>query len=93
MRLSEERIYSIVDQIIDSLLDKNMIEISVPQLTLRRDMARVIIQDLRIEDEIEQEAIRIIKSMGREIPEDSPEWVSIFRQKKEELARRRNYIL
>ncbi|MCD6386369.1 DUF507 family protein [Candidatus Sumerlaeota bacterium] len=93
MRLSEERIYSIVDQIIDSLLDKNMIEISVPKLNLRRDMARVIIQDLRIEDEIEQEAIRIIKSMGREIPEDSPEWVSIFRQKKEELARRRNYIL
>lgn len=70
-----------------------MIETSLPRNTLRREMARVIIQDLRIEDEIEEEAIRIIKSMGREIPEDSPEWVSIFRQKKEELARRRNYVL
>lgn len=92
MRLSEERIYFIVDQIIESLLSKQLIETSLPKNILRREIAKVFIKDLKIEDEIEEEVIRIIKSMSRDIPEDSPEWQSIFRQKKEELAQRRNYI-
>lgn len=93
MRLSEERIHFIADQIIESLLGKGMIEITMPQNKLRREISLVIIKDLRIEDEIDQEVMRIIASMQRDIPEDSPEWHSIFRQKKDELARRRNYIL
>ena len=82
MRLSEERIHFVADQIIQSLKQKDMIEASFSDHRLRREIVRVIIQDLRIEDEIDQEVIRVIQSMEREVPEDSPEWISIFRQKK-----------
>ncbi len=92
MRLSEERIHFIVDQILESLQEKDLIELSGSPAQIRRELIRVIIQDLSIEDEIDKEVVRMIQTMEREIPEDSPEWMSIFRQKKEELARRRNYI-
>lgn len=93
MRLSEERIYFITDQILDRLIGKKIIETSAPLNSLRRKIARTVLKDLMIEDEIDKEVIRVIKSMHREIPEDSPEWNSIFRQTKEEIARRRNYIV
>ncbi len=92
MRLSEERIHFIAAKIIETLLDKDMLDISCSTQKLQRDITQAMIKDLRTEDEIEQEVINMIQSMSRDIPEDSPEWNSIFREKKEELARRRNYI-
>ena len=93
MRLSEERIYFIAEKIVDALVSKGMIKISTPAKLICREILTTVIRDLRIEDQIDKEVIEMIKSMSREIPEDSPEWTGVFRQKKEDLARRKNYIL
>ena len=93
MRLSEERIHFVAEQIVHELVSKGLIDTKRNAREIARDIIRVMIQDLRIEDEIDAEVVKMIKSMGRDIPEDSPEWNSVFRQKKEELARRRNYVI
>jgi hypothetical protein len=53
----------------------------------------VILEDLRIEDEIDREVVDMIDSMQRKLPHGSAEWQAVYMQKKEEVARRRNYIL
>jgi hypothetical protein len=93
MRLSDERIQFICSQIIDSLMKKKLIKFHGRKQNLITALARVIISDLAIEDQIEADAEKAIRSMKRNIPEGSPEWHSILLQLKEEIARRKNYIL
>ncbi len=93
MRLSDERIQFIASQISDILLDKNLVTVKGLRNTLKILVARAIIKDLQIEDQIDEEVKNIIASMKRDIPEGSSEWKSIFQQQKEAIAKRLNYIL
>ena len=92
MRLSEERVEFISEQIEKELRDKKMIAYYNRKRRLKSIIARVIILDLAMEDKIDKEVEKIIRSIKRDIPEGSAEWNSIFQQKKEELAKRYNYV-
>ena len=92
MRLSEARIEFIAEQIEKALTGKKMIGYYSRKRKLSSIIARVIIQDLAFEDKIDSEVEQTIRSIKRNIPEGSAEWGSIFQQKKEELAKRYNYI-
>jgi hypothetical protein len=92
MRLSEDRIQFIAAQIARELTDKTLIKFSGSAIVLESEIARVIHEDLGIEDEIDKEVVDMIESMQRKIPHGSAEWQAIFMQKKEEIARLRNYI-
>jgi hypothetical protein len=92
MRLSEKRIQFIATQIVDELLAHNEIAYSGSRLALETEVARIISDDLRIEDEIDEEVVQMISKMKRNIPQGSAEWDAIYQEKKAELARRRNYI-
>jgi hypothetical protein len=92
MRLSESRIEFIAQQIAQSLTDKKYVGFYHRKLKFHGIIARMMIQDLALEDKIDAEVEKIIKSIRRDIPEGSAEWVSIFQQKKEELAKRYHYV-
>jgi hypothetical protein len=92
MRLSNERIEFISDQIASALTEKKLVGYYHRRKKLKNVIAGIIIGDLEIEDKIDAEVIKMIKSIKRDIPEGSAEWVSIFQQKKEEIAKRHNYI-
>ncbi len=92
MRLSERRIQFIAQQIVKELLDRGEISYSGTRLVLETEIARIISDDLRIEDEIDQEVTEMISKMKRNIPPGSAEWDAIYQEKKAEIARRRNYI-
>ncbi|MBN1903066.1 DUF507 family protein [Candidatus Sumerlaeota bacterium] len=92
MRLSEERIEFIARQIAKSLMDKKYVSYYSRNRSLDNVIAREIMQDLSFEDKIDAEVEKSIRSIKRDIPEGSAEWMSIFQQKKEELAKRHNYI-
>jgi hypothetical protein len=92
MRLSDDRIQSIASQIADDLKKKGIVRYKGLPMRLTTTIARTIANDLKIEDEINQEVEQMIEKMKRNIPRGSAEWNSIFMQKKEEVARRRNYI-
>jgi len=92
MRLSENRISFIAQQVAKELLDHQLIKFSGSRVILEAEIAKVILEDLRIEDEIDREVTEMISKMKRKIPPGSAEWDAIYQQKKEEIARRRNYI-
>jgi len=93
MRLSDDRIQYLAGTMADDLTGEKMIRFTGLRTSLVTAIARVITNDLKIEDEINAEVERMIESMKRKIPRGSAEWTTIFFQKKEEIARRRNYIL
>jgi len=92
MRLSESRVEFIAQQIARALVEKKMVGYYNRKRKFHSVIARVIIQDLAFEDKIDKEVVKIIRSIKRDIPEGSAEWSSIYQQKKEELAKRYNYI-
>lgn len=92
MRMSEERIQFIASQVAKEILDSKQIQYTGSKIVLESEIARGIIEDLRIEDEIDKEVNEMIEKMQRKPPQGSSEWQALFFQKKEEIARRRNYI-
>lgn len=93
MRLSEDRIHFIAQQIARDLVDKQLIAYGGSRVVLEAEIAKVILEDLKIEDEIDREVVEMIGNMKRNIPQGSAEWQAIYWQKKEEVARRRNYVV
>ena len=93
MRLSERRVQFIAQQIADGLLKNRRVRYRGNKNKYVAEIGRVILEDLRIEDEIDREAEERIRRMKRDIPEGSAEWMAIYQQEKEQLARRRNYTI
>ena len=93
MRLSEERIDFINEQIINALLDEDLIAIEGRKSSLQVDFNRVMLADLAHEDKIDDEVREMIGKMQRTIIEGTPEYNAIFLQKKDELMARDNYIV
>lgn len=93
MRLSEDRIHFIAAQVAKELIETKQITYGGSRIVLESEIARVILEDLRVEDEIDREVVDMIDSMQRKVPHGSAEWQAIYMQKKEEIAKRRNYIL
>ncbi|MBX7244868.1 MAG: DUF507 family protein [Candidatus Sumerlaeaceae bacterium] len=92
MRLSEDRIHFIAKQVAKELLDKNLIKYGGSTVVLEAEISKVILEDLKIEEAIDREVVEMIENMKRAIPQGSAEWNAIYSQKKEEIARRKNYI-
>lgn len=90
MRLREEKINYLSHKILDSLLDRNTAELIDDKINAIREIKRVIIQELKIEEEIDDIVRLKIQSYSRKIPEGSPEW-EVMRRKffQEELEKRR----
>ena len=93
MRLSEERIEFINQQVLDRLFDDEVIDIDGREKAVLVEMNRVVIQDLAFEDELDKQVHEMIMGMRRNIPHGSPEYQAIFLQKKEELAARNSYVI
>ncbi len=93
MRLSEDRIHFIAGQIAKELVEGSQVKFGGSRIVLESEIARVILEDLKIEDEIDKEVVEMIDKMQRKLPPGSAEWQAVYMQKKEEIARRRNYII
>ncbi len=93
MRLSEDRIHYIASQVAKELVDSKLVTFGGSQIVLESEISRVILEDLKIEEEIDREVADMLEKMQRKVPQGSAEWQAIFTQKKEEIARRRNYII
>jgi len=92
MRLSEDRVEFIAKQMARRLRERGLVETKLSEESLGSVLAKAIIGDFLVEEEIDEEVRDHIARLGRPIPPSSAEWDAIFRQKKEELARRRNYV-
>ncbi len=93
MRLSEDRINFITDQVVKELLDAKALRYGGTRIVMESEITRVLIEDLKIEEEIDKEVTEMLDKMTKTPPQGSAEWSALYLSKKEEIARRRNYIV
>ena len=99
MRLSEDKVRRIAERLHDELAGQGLLEYRDPPGVRPGEgrAARVkaiydfIIADLRVEDEIDAQVEKVLASYSREIR--GTERDVLFRKHKEDIARKRGYIL
>ena len=94
MRLSEERINAIAERIVAQWQKSGSVKVAPREKKrLANRVAKVILDDLAIEDSLDREVRRRLRRMPSAPPEDSSAWEALFRREKEALAARRGYVL
>lgn len=95
MRLSPDKVGRVAEVVVDALVQKKAITLRRQGTAGRAALVAVIrdlvTADLRVEEEIDTEAERILASYKRQIV--GTERDILFRKTKEEIASRRGYIL
>ena len=92
MRLSEERIAVLAKLISDRLLDEELIDLEISEDNFQFLIEKLILSDLRIEDEIDEEATAFLLKNKPHLEEGSTEWGVEMERKKEEFAIARGYV-
>ncbi len=95
MRLSEDKVRRIAERIIDRLAEQGLVKYTDSSVAARaarvKAIYNVIIADLQAEEEIDAEVERILATYSRTL---RPVEQDVLRRKhKEEVARKRNFIL
>jgi hypothetical protein len=87
--LSRDKINHLSKLLIEHLEADEEVSLLKEANDVRLRMVRVITEELRLEETIDDEVIRTIHSYGRTPPEGSPEWEVLYRKHYEqELIRR-----
>jgi hypothetical protein len=93
VRLTEKRIDRLAKAILDELLEEDLVDFRPTTRQMSQELARFIVADLSIEDEISAEAMERLATYSRKIPEGSTEWMLLLAKHKDEIASRRGYTL
>jgi uncharacterized protein len=93
MRLSQEKMLLLSQHVVEHLWNSDLIDFKMTERELQQQLAHVLEEDLRIEDEISNEAIARIESYKRDIPYGSDEWRILYDRFFSEIATRRGYTL
>lgn len=89
MRFSRERIFSLAGPLTTELLATEGVSALKPAEEVRGEIVRVLTDETRVEETIDQEVRRILQSYARPAVEGSPEWEILYRKTREEVSRRR----
>ncbi|HSF16250.1 MAG TPA: DUF507 family protein [Vicinamibacteria bacterium] len=93
MRLSSAKINHLANIIMEYLRNEGEVEFYEDDSEIRLEVARVIQEELR-EDELIDQAVRYkIESQAREIPEGSEEWDILYRRYYDDEVSRRQKII
>ena len=93
MHLSERKVEELSSKILEALLDADVISFDMPEEKMAVELERFLLSEFRIEDEIHEQALAKIATYSRKIEEGSTEWQVLLQKTKEELARKRGYVL
>ena len=93
MRLSEERIAQLARSIANGLLDDELVDLEIDEAKFVHLVETLIIQDLKIEDAIDEEATGWLKKHRPQLEEGTTEWEIQMERVREELAVARGYVI
>jgi len=91
MMLSEDKISHLSHVLLKNFLDKNLVEVKEDEGTIRREIKRTIVFELKIGEEIDQIVKKKLQSLSRKVIEGSPEWEVLYKKyfREEEIKRGR----
>lgn len=92
MRLTEERITVLAREICDRLLDDELVDLEIAETEFARLLETLILADLRIEDEIDEQATAFLLKNRPQLEEGSTAWEVEFERKKLDLSMARGYV-
>ena len=92
MRLSEERIVVLAREVCNRLLDDELVDLEMAESDFVALVETLILSDLRIEDEIDEQATTFLLKNRPQIEEGSTAWDVEFERKKLDLAMARGYV-
>ena len=92
MRLSEERVAVLAKLICNRLLDEELVDLEISENDFVFQMESLILRDLKIEDEIDEEATAFLLKTKPNLEEGSTEWEVELERKKEEFSIARGYV-
>lgn len=92
MRLSEERITVLAREVCDRLLDDELVDLEIAETEFARLLEMLILADLRIEDEIDEQATAFLLKNRPQLEEGSTAWEVEFERKKLDLSMARGYV-
>ena len=92
MRLSEERIAVLAREICDRLLDEELVDLEMAENDFVALVETLILADLRLEDEIDEQATAFLLKNRPQLEEGSTAWDVEFERKKLDLSMARGYV-
>jgi hypothetical protein len=93
VRLSEERIAVLAKRIADSLLDEEVVDLEIAEDRFVFLIESLLIQDLKLEDQIDEEATAWLLQHKPYLEEGASEWEIELDRKKEDLAVSKGYLI
>lgn len=93
MRLKPEKIEYLARKILDNLKQIKRVELAAKPDQIEGAVRRVIMDDLKREDELEKEAEAILKQYQQRITMQNLSYNTLLAKTKQELARKKKIIL
>ncbi len=93
-RMSRERLFGLADRIIAEILTtegalaRPVVDEKV-RGQLRTEVFRVLEDEAKLEESVDQEVRKTLASYSRRVPEGSAEWELLYRKTRDEVYRRR----
>jgi hypothetical protein len=94
MRWSRERLYSLADRIVSDLVTTPGVSVKFAdddrvRTQLRTEVFRVLEDEAKLDDSVDEEVRRTLSSYARPVPEGSTEWEVLYQKTRSEMLRRR----
>ena len=93
MRLSEERVARLAQEVANELLDEELVDLEIDENKFVFLVESLILEDLKIEDQIDEEATVWLRKHRPHLEEGTTQWEIEMDRVKEELAVSKGYVI
>jgi hypothetical protein len=80
MRLSDDKVSHLTHVVLKGLLDKKAIAPLVEESVIRREIKRVIVNELKLAESIDESIRKKLQSYSKKIPEGTAEWEVLYQR-------------
>lgn len=80
MRLSDDKVSHLTHVVLKGLLDKKAIAPLVEESVIRREIKRVIVNELKLAESIDESIRKKLQSYSKKIPEGTAEWEVLYQK-------------
>jgi hypothetical protein len=89
MLLSDEKTSHLSHLILDHLKNPAVARLKTEEVTVLREIKRVLAAEVKVEEEVDAAVRRRLASYSRPLAEGSPEWETLYRKTFQEEMRKR----
>jgi hypothetical protein len=93
MKLRRDYIESLSERLLHRLIQKGHLRPLIDPKLVQARMSNVIVQDLKVEDELDEEVRKILEGYAQQMRQQHIEYHEMFQMVKRKLIKERNLVL